>query len=394
MDQESSFIRKILSGGATPAELDTFRNWVEKDSNRQLFQEYKRAWNRESGYTPSPERVSQAFRRVKEQAGIPGDTRKKILPDFRRYSAAAAVFAFLLSGVLFYLLFTGPETTAPTEHYAGGFAEPVVLDSTSVSLNLSDSTSLNLSNLSAGVQTERDGTSLQVAEEGAIRYAAPAEKTHTAAPALYNTLYVPAGQKYTITLSDGTTVYMNSKSSLRYPVQFDGTTRNVSLSGQAYFVVAKDPLARPFIVYAQDFSVRAISTEFDVCAYSGEPSAGMILAEGKVAVNQDGKEYICLPDNQYNYNRETRESDVKRVDAARLTSWRNGVLVLEKIKFRELVRKLESWYGIEIQVSDNRFDAYAFSGEFAQANISTALEILRHNLGTECVLEGNLLTIK
>lgn len=395
MHQDNSFIRKILSGEASPAELEKFRQWVKKDSNRQLFRDYKRTWNQENGYTPSPERVSQAFLRVKEQAGISGGTRKKIFPDFQKYTIpAAAIVALFLSGALFYLVFTRQEAVPHTEYSAGGFIRPVVPDSTTVTLNLSDSTRLNLSDLPATVQTEKDGTSVRIDEKGGIRYAASAEKKNASASPLFNTLYVPAGQKYTVTLADGTTVYMNSRSSLHYPVQFEGTTREVSLSGQAYFEVAKDASARPFIVHTQDFSVRAISTEFDVCSYSGDSYASMILAEGKVAVKKDGKEYICLPDKQFNYNRETGESDVTQVDATRLTSWRHGVLVLEKMKFRELVRKLESWYGIEIQVPDNRFDAYAFSGEFAQANIATALEILRHNLGAECILEGDLLTIK
>ena len=179
-------------------------------------------------------------------------------------------------------------------------------------------------------------------------HAAPAEVK-------YNTLEIPRGGEYALQLADGSRVWLNAETRLRYPVAFAGTERRVELTGEAYFEVSKDA-TRPFIVRANGVDVRVLGTSFNVAAYGAEVVT--TLVEGRVAVEAGSERVTLEPDRQAVWDGERME--VRQVDASNYGLWRKGIFYFEDKRLEEILDALARWYGVEVfyvnpETKDMRF---------------------------------------
>ena len=179
-------------------------------------------------------------------------------------------------------------------------------------------------------------------------HAAPAEVK-------YNTLEIPRGGEYALQLADGSRVWLNAETRLRYPVAFAGTERRVELTGEAYFEVSKDA-TRPFIVQANGVDVRVLGTSFNVAAYGAEVVT--TLVEGRVAVEAGSERVTLEPDRQAVWDGERME--VRQVDASNYGLWRKGIFYFEDRRLEEILDALARWYGVEVfyvnpETKDMRF---------------------------------------
>ena len=179
-------------------------------------------------------------------------------------------------------------------------------------------------------------------------HAAPAEVK-------YNTLEIPRGGEYALQLADGSRVWLNAETRLRYPVAFAGTVRRVELTGEAYFEVSKDA-TRPFIVRANGVDVRVLGTSFNVAAYGAEVVT--TLVEGRVAVEAGSERVTLEPDRQAVWDGERME--VRQVDASNYGLWRKGIFYFEDRRLEEILDALARWYGVEVfyvnpETKDMRF---------------------------------------
>lgn len=179
-------------------------------------------------------------------------------------------------------------------------------------------------------------------------HAAPAEVK-------YNTLEIPRGGEYALQLADGSRVWLNAETRLRYPVAFAGTERRVELTGEAYFEVSKDA-TRPFIVRANGVDVQVLGTSFNVAAYGAEVVT--TLVEGRVAVEAGSERVTLEPDRQAVWDGERME--VRQVDASNYGLWRKGIFYFEDRRLEEILDALARWYGVEVfyvnpETKDMRF---------------------------------------
>ncbi len=168
---------------------------------------------------------------------------------------------------------------------------------------------------------------------------------------LYNTIDVPRGQRSQITLYDGTKVWINSGTILKYPVTFSKDTREVYVQGEAYFDVAKDK-EHPFIVNAGQLKIKVLGTRFNVCAYPEDENSYTTLEEGSVnAINTGNGEQLTLkPGEQVTFNPETNNLKYQEVNTELYTSWKENLLRFDEATFEELIIKMERWYGINITI--------------------------------------------
>ena len=183
----------------------------------------------------------------------------------------------------------------------------------------------------------------------------------------YNVLIVPRGGEYTLALSDGTVVNLNSESELKYPVLFTGDTRTVRVSGEAYFEVAEDA-AHPFIVETAGVKIKVLGTGFNVMAYPGDAESAVTLVHGKVGIQTDRQQLVLQPDEQYVYQSETHRGTVRQVDATQYISWKEGILNFDKMPLDELARKLSRWYDVEFFFTSEQLKQLKFSGAFKKYN--------------------------
>nr|WP_199078581.1 FecR family protein [Pedobacter sp. ASV19] len=190
----------------------------------------------------------------------------------------------------------------------------------------------------------------------------------------YNTLSTPKGSQYKLILPDGTKVWLNSASSVRYPTQFQGKERNINLNGEAYFEVAKDA-KRPFKVTANHTEVQVLGTHFNIMAYADESSVNTTLLEGSVKVKTGKTEKMLVP------GQESRTSSghihVIKADVEDVMAWKNGWISLNGDDVQKVMRKISRSYGVEVRY-EGKIPEGHFSGSVRQDNdISKILNILR-----------------
>ncbi|MDD7885419.1 FecR family protein [Flavivirga sp. 57AJ16] len=188
----------------------------------------------------------------------------------------------------------------------------------------------------------------------------------------YNTLTIPRGGQFYILLSDGTKVWLNSESQLKYPVAFkDGETRQVELVyGEAYFDVSPstDHKGAKFKVLNQSQEVEVLGTEFNIKAYKDEANVYTTLVEGKVAVSTADKNQILVPNQQSNLNLETHTISLAMVDVYNETTWKDGIFSFENKSLKDILKVLSRWYDMDVVIENMVQTEERFIGTFNKSN--------------------------
>ena len=171
----------------------------------------------------------------------------------------------------------------------------------------------------------------------------------------YNTLEVPLRCDFNFTMSDGTRVWINAASTLKYPAKFAADSRTVYASGEIYLEVAKDA-GRPFYVVVDGITVKVLGTSFNIRAYADENDTKVTLLEGKNAAQINDKEYTLTPGKQLKRDKTFGETSVRTVDPAEIVSWTRGYYIFKKARLQEVVNTLKNWYGVNIMLSSGASD--------------------------------------
>jgi ferric-dicitrate binding protein FerR (iron transport regulator) len=181
-----------------------------------------------------------------------------------------------------------------------------------------------------------------------------------------NTLIVPVGGLYAVNLSDGTKVWLNSKSSLKYPVEFNRGQRTVTLEGEAYFEVSKNP-HRPFTVKTKSGNVTVLGTHFNVSSYVEDNNFATTLAEGKVKVSGFGTStensaVILKPGQQAQINEGSDVVKITEVDPQTYTSWKDGKFYFENENLKSILNKMSRWYNFKVHFENKSLEQIKFTG--------------------------------
>ncbi|MGS2763881.1 FecR family protein [Sinomicrobium sp. M5D2P9] len=185
------------------------------------------------------------------------------------------------------------------------------------------------------------------------------------------------GEKKEITLEDGTMVYLNAESSIRYPRRFSGV-REVTLKGEAFFEVAKDA-KRPFIVRSGDVETKVLGTSFNINAYSGK-QVRVSVNTGKVQVTDtrpEGKKAFLKRNQQALFPEKPGELEVSGADADKYRAWTDNVIVMENNTLKEVGDMLERWYDVEIVFADKDLESKTISGKYKTNDIREILESIK-----------------
>ena len=212
----------------------------------------------------------------------------------------------------------------------------------------------------------------------------------------YNTIVVPRGGEYEVRLPDGSYVWMNADSEIRFPVVFTGQTRQVSLKGEAYFKVQRNEKV-PFIVKTSQISVQVLGTEFNVSAYAEDLVIQTTLVSGAVKVfSEDEKESVILrPGEQAEFSRITHEIQLETVDVSYVTAWKDGRLRFQEKPLFEIMKNGARWYDVEIIYEDEEVKYYPFGCNFNRmATIESLLQIFEATGTIETRVQGRKIWIK
>ncbi|WP_236974154.1 FecR family protein [Membranihabitans maritimus] len=214
---------------------------------------------------------------------------------------------------------------------------------------------------------------------------------------VYNILAVPYGKKFELVLSDGSHIYLNSGSRLRYPVQFlKNTPRDVYLDGEAYFTVSRDK-SRPFTVRTGEMDTRVFGTKFNVSSYENDQNTYTVLVEGSVGVynsgnDDNGESMKLIPGQRAIF--EKGSIGIEEADIAKYTAWVEGKLLFTDDRFDLILKKLERHFDVEIDNQFGEINGRRFTGTFRNETLDQILKVFRAHTSFKYEKNGDKITIK
>jgi hypothetical protein len=261
-------------------------------------------------------------------------------------------------------------------------------------LTLSDGSKIILEDAKKGLLANQAGVSIQKTADGELLYsfAKNMRRIPEANPSevIYNKIETPFGGKYQINLPDGSKVWLNSASSLRFPAFFSGKTREVELNGEAFFDVAKNP-DMPFKVVTKDQIVEVLGTQFNINSYADEESFKTTLIEGSVKVIYKDRIILLNPGQQFQPS--LKSSKVIEADTEEVTAWKNGYFLFKDEDIQSIMRKISRWYNVEVSYSGEIPDV-GFGGNISRSKgIDEVLNVLQLTNAVHFKVEGRRITV-
>ncbi|PKP06281.1 MAG: hypothetical protein CVU10_01580 [Bacteroidetes bacterium HGW-Bacteroidetes-5] len=358
-------LSKMLAGRASDDEVENFADWIKNIDNERYFEQFKEVWHASQNIQSGDELIDQSLKSLLYY--IRNRKRKELFRKRVIFIASTAAAILLVFG-----LFSMFEFIRISGKYDNVLFSDLKYNSESIKVELADGRVINPLTESIGVE-EGYQESLTTQNPREINYQRESRLLTDKKDSLkFNSVSIPAGERFVIILSDGTKVYLHSNSCLRYPVSFNSSSRNVSLAGRAYFDVKKSDV--PFIVTTNDLSVEVLGTTFDVESKKGADNSSVILIEGSVKVHTSKESKIISPNEMFSFSRRQGESSVSSVDSKAMTQWKDGILVLRELSFNELIESLSSWYGVEIINRSSISNDERFNGKFDRENIEAAIK--------------------
>ncbi|GEP98905.1 FecR family protein [Chitinophaga cymbidii] len=314
-------------------------------------------------------------------AGAPVPLRR--VHSLRRWGWAAASVVLLLTAGAYFLASreSAPPQTARNTIIAPGRQGAI--------LTLADGSEVLLDSLKNGIIAQQNGTRV-VLQNGQLAYDRSGESSGQIA---YNTMKTPRGRQFSVMLPDGTLVWLNAASSIRYPTVFNGKNRTVEVTGEAYFEVTANA-SQPFIVQVKDrMSVEVLGTHFNVNSYEDKEVIRTTLLQGSVNVNATTGSRLLLKPSQQALLRQNGVLDLDpHPDIDQVMAWKNGIFYFVDAELPEIMEQLARWYDVEVRYELGVKTQY-FSGKM-QRNIqlSEALFVLRMS-GVNCRIEDRSIIV-
>ena len=294
---------------------------------------------------------------------------------FKIMGYAAAVLIILSAGLYFY--------QSPPKKVLISKARNTKIDikpgGNKAILTLADGRSVVLNEANNGVIASQSGLTIKKAKDGQLIYTVDValEKSAGSAgnTASYNTISTPRGGAYQINLPDGTKVWLNAASSLRFPVRFASKERSVQLTGEAYFEVSKDK-SKPFKVKTGMQTIEVLGTHFNVNAYPEEEFYNTTLLEGSVRISTTGVNRLLKPGEQSIMSARNGKIVVDNVDTEEVVAWKNNKISFNSQPIEKIMRQVSRWYNVEI-VYEGDISGKTFTGTISRyANVSEVLKML------------------
>ena len=337
-----------------PTDLETSDLFDENERKQLLFNITDASKNDEYAQFTNKLNKQQAWK------NIMGSEKQHRTINIRPWLYAAAAFVVILFGITIFLN-KGDHTPQVTE--------PIIVNNT-IEVG-SDKAILTLENgeqvtLEKGTQFQTQNATSN-GEEITYLPAGRQGNKSTSRELVNNYLTIPRGGQYQITLSDGTKVWLNSETQLKYPVSFtDGESRQVELVyGEAYFDVSSstEHNGATFKVRHKSQDIEVLGTEFNIKAYKDETNIYTTLVEGKVAIHYAGKNQILAPTEQFNLNTQNNHmSTTTTVDVHVATSWKDGVFDFTKMPLKAIMKVLSRWYDMDVVFENKDLETIIFTG--------------------------------
>lgn len=370
--------RKYLAGDYSPEELDVLLDYfrLERDDDTltaRLVEELQS--------DIAPERIPAVAKladgigqRIFDQVHV---VRKRSVSMIRRLAAAALLIGLIGSGILYYRNYKVNDLGK--SELVSRYGDDVMPGTMRATLITDNGSQVSLDQAQAGIRVAgkvqySDGTPLQIF------------------PTKYATLKTPHGGQYRVELADGTVVWLNAASSLRYPLTFAEGHRDVTLTGEAYFEVSHQD-GKPFIVHSNGQQVKVLGTKFNIHDYDAAIPGVTTLLEGKVEIENKAtlQKQLLAPGQQAVVSKQSIQ--IKAVsDGSDFAAWREGYFIRTAVTLSEIIPELERWYDVTFEVGAQP-SVRAYIALNREAKLSTILDALTLNYGVKFKIEGRRVVV-
>ena len=399
LNRISELILKFHRGSLSPEEKGELDQWQAISSrNQQLFQELTQEnllgpqlEEMESfAETPVREKIEARIPEVfgsrpgQETYAVPSTI--SLTRRWLRITVAAGIL--VLAGIGTWWLLQPRQRPAIVTRTKADIPPPT---GSRTILTLGDGKQITLDKVATGTLTREGGAMVVKQDSAGLSYKAVA-KTNDMATVLYNTLTTARGGQTRVLLADGSRVWLNTASSLKYPTVFTGQERTVDLDGEAYFEIAPHP-NRPFIVHVNGSRIEVLGTQFNIMAYTDEENQQTTLLEGAVRVSSRSASRILQPGQQAILdNGRSTLSINKDVDVEEVLAWKNGLFEFNSLDIQAVMRQVSRWYNVNVVFTGVPPSGH-FSGVVSRtSNVSDVLRLFEQ-ANIRYTISGNQITI-
>jgi len=390
----AELISKYLQAELDEDEKNELQEWLLSDPhNRELFDELldNSRLNQRLGIYPVSDK-EEAWKNIAKKTKQ-GKKIKKQKPRYYVHLAAAAFLLFAI-GIKFAGRFNKHEAgKLPAKH-----SSDLMPGGNKAVLTLSDGTKIVLDDTRRGKIAREQNVSIDNVKSGEIVYNVDelfrkADKPVVVNALAFNIIATPRGGDYEVVLPDGTKVWLNAASSLKFPVVFSGSERKVELTGEAYFEVAKNA-ARPFVVKTNDQTVEVLGTHFNINSYTDENAVKTTLLEGAVKVTGGpAMQTLKLSPGQQSVITDGRMALIANADIGEALAWKNGKFLFHDTDLRPIMRQLSRWYDVDVEYL-GPVTVRHYRGRISRnVPVSQVFEILKTS-GLNFIIDGRKVIVK
>jgi ferric-dicitrate binding protein FerR (iron transport regulator) len=313
---------------------------------------------------------------------------KRVIRMNKYWWAAAAVLLVFISSAIYFFTNTKEHTAFAKNNQPAQQKNDRLPGGDKAMLTLADGSQIVLDSASNGILAQQGNTNIIKQQDGQLVYNANGTGTDEIA---YNTLTTPRGGQYKITLPDGSKVWLNAASSIKYPAAFTGKDRKVEITGEVYFEVTKNA-SKPFKVQVNQQEVEVLGTHFNINSYSDEDAIRTTLLEGSVKINTSNGNSFLQPGQQAQLQKAGKIKLVNNVDLEETMAWKDGNFQFENSDIKTVMRQIARWYDVEIEYKG--YVSKHFIGTISRnVNLSQVLTMLQQTGEVKCIIEGKKVII-
>ena len=367
------YILNICSREELDALLQIIQNEKQQDAVTEILKLHWEKFDKQisDGELNTEDKFSSLMKEIKaETFAVPAANTHKW---YIRLAAAAAIAGLIAMGIYFFLRPDPSMQVAKTENVRSGNNNDVLPGKNTATLTLSDGTTVILDEAQNGTVSTQGNTKILKLDNGILSY--NASHKGNVVEVLYNTISTPKGGQYQVLLSDGSKVWLNAASSLKFPASFTGKERKVELLGEAYFEVAKND-KMPFKVEADGMEVEVLGTHFNINSYDDESTVRTTLLKGSVRINGAKSKSFLKPGQQAKLERDGDIKIVNNADVDQAVAWKEGRFQFNRADIHEVMRQIARWYNVSIEYKG--IVSSHFGGTISRdVNLSQVLEMLQ-----------------
>jgi transmembrane sensor len=386
----SDLFERYYFGTASADEMEELKKLLKHSGDEDLFLLLDDAWKKlehpdPAFASPDPQALQDIFDNENSVPVEEGNSPVKVISFYQKRWLRYAAILLLTAGTVGYFYFSSthlPKAKKMAAFPSSPAKEDVLPGGFKATLKLGDGSTVVLSPDRKGLITRQGGTNVFL-DGGNVSY----QKANKSTAIVFNTMSTPRGGQYRLKLSDGTLVWLNAASSITYPTEFIGASREVSITGEVFFEVTRNSRAPFRIRVNPETRIEVLGTSLNVDSYSDESSIRTTLVNGAVRVNANGTQQLMQPGQQFQVYRNGENHMVNGADVQQIIAWKNGTFNFQRMGLDAVMRQLSRWYDVEIVYPEGVPDI-KFGGKVQNTlSLQAMLEGL-HAMGVHFRIDG------